>query len=54
MNEENLGLIFKDEIYKIADTHSVTFNLYDLEGGFLQIVLSYFFLYKRAFIKVVV
>jgi signal transduction histidine kinase len=36
VNEENLGLIFKDEIYKIADIHSVTFNLYDLEGGFIK------------------
>lgn len=35
VNEENLDLIFKEEIYKIADIHNVTFNLYDLEGGFL-------------------
>ncbi|KAB8151490.1 GHKL domain-containing protein [Kordia sp. TARA_039_SRF] len=35
VNEENLPLIFKEEIYKIADIHNVTFNLYDLEGGFL-------------------
>lgn len=36
VNEENLELIFQKEIYKIADIHSVIFNLYDLEGGFLK------------------
>ena len=36
VNEENLGLIFHKEIFKIADIHSVIFNLYDLEGGFLK------------------
>jgi signal transduction histidine kinase len=29
---ENLGLIFKDEIYRIAIIEDVNFNLYDLEG----------------------
>ncbi|MGH1387298.1 sensor histidine kinase [Kordia sp.] len=36
VSEENLELIFQKEIYKIADIHSVIFNLYDLEGGFLK------------------
>ncbi|MFK7748272.1 MAG: PAS domain-containing sensor histidine kinase [Kordia sp.] len=36
VNEENLGLIFQKEIFKIADIHNVIFNLYDLEGGFLK------------------
>ena len=35
VNEKNLGLIFKDEIYKIADIHNLMINLYDLEGGFV-------------------
>ncbi|WP_420571416.1 sensor histidine kinase [Kordia sp.] len=35
VNEKNLALIFKDEIYKIADIHNLMVHLYDLEGGFL-------------------
>lgn len=31
-----LDLIFKDEIYKIADIHNVEFNLYDLEGSLVK------------------
>lgn len=31
-----LDLIFKDEIYKIADIHNVEFNLYDLEGTLVK------------------
>ena len=33
---ENLGLIFKDEIYEIANNLSVGFNLYDLEGTLIK------------------
>ena len=33
---ENLPLIFKDEIYKIADIHNLQINFYDLEGGLLK------------------
>lgn len=29
---EYLGLIFKDEIYEIADVQNMNFNIYDLEG----------------------
>ena len=36
VSTENLGLIFKDEIYKIADIHKVDFNLYDPEGNFVN------------------
>ncbi|MFQ3238733.1 MAG: two-component system nitrogen regulation sensor histidine kinase NtrY [Olleya marilimosa] len=32
---EKLPLIFKDEIYKIANVHGLQVNLYDLEGGLL-------------------
>ncbi|QCE41066.1 sensor histidine kinase [Psychroserpens sp. NJDZ02] len=32
---ERLSLIFKDEIYKIADIHGLKVNLYDLEGSLL-------------------
>jgi signal transduction histidine kinase len=32
---ENIPYIFKDEIYNIADIHSLQINLYDLEGGLL-------------------
>ncbi|WP_082106774.1 sensor histidine kinase [Kordia zhangzhouensis] len=35
VNEKNLRLIFKDEIYKIANIHNLMINLYDLEGGFI-------------------
>lgn len=33
---ENIPLIFKDEIYKIADIHSLQINFYDLEGSLLK------------------
>ena len=36
VNAENLGLIFKDEIYKIADVQNVNFNIYDLDGNLIK------------------
>ncbi len=33
---ENIPLIFKDEIYKIATIHKLQINLYDLDGGLLK------------------
>jgi signal transduction histidine kinase len=33
---ENLELIFKDEIYQIADVQNVNFNIYDLEGQLIK------------------
>jgi two-component system nitrogen regulation sensor histidine kinase NtrY len=33
---EKIPLIFKDEIYKVADVHSLQINLYDLEGNLLK------------------
>ena len=33
---ENIPLIFKDEIYKIADIHSLQIDFYDLEGSLLK------------------
>lgn len=33
---ENLGLIFKDEIYEIADIHNINFNIYDMEGQLIK------------------
>ncbi len=33
---ENLDLIFKDEIYQIADVLNVNFNIYDLEGTLIK------------------
>ncbi|MFH6602924.1 ATP-binding protein [Maribacter algicola] len=33
---ENLGLIFMDEIYQIADVHNKNFNIYDLEGQLIK------------------
>ncbi|WP_082113207.1 sensor histidine kinase [Kordia jejudonensis] len=36
ISEENLRLIFKDAIYKIADIHNVDFNLYDLSGTLIN------------------
>ncbi|QWX83771.1 GHKL domain-containing protein [Cellulophaga sp. HaHaR_3_176] len=33
---ENLHLIFKDEIYQIADVLNVNFNIYNLEGGLIK------------------
>lgn len=36
ISTENLELIFRDEIYQIADVHSVNFNIYDLEGQLIK------------------
>ncbi len=36
VNTEKIPLIFKDEIYEIADIHQLELNLYDLEGGLLK------------------
>ncbi|MGB5555828.1 MAG: ATP-binding protein [Flavobacteriaceae bacterium] len=33
---ENLGFIFKDEIYEIADVQNKNFNIYDLEGQLIK------------------
>lgn len=33
---ENLHLIFKDDIYQIADVLNVNFNIYDLEGNLIK------------------
>ena len=33
---ENLGVIFKQKIYEIANIHNVAFNLYDLKGGLIK------------------
>ena len=33
---ENLALIFKDEIYRIADVQNVNFNIYDLKGNLIK------------------
>ncbi len=33
---ENLTLIFKDEIYRIADVQNVNFNIYDLQGQLIK------------------
>ncbi len=33
---KNLGYIFRDEIYKIADVQNVNFNIYDLEGELIK------------------
>ncbi len=33
---EKIPLIFKDEIYKIADVHSLQLNIYDLDGSLLK------------------
>jgi len=33
---KNLGFIFKNEIYKIADVQNVNFNIYDLEGELIK------------------
>lgn len=32
---ENISIIFKEEVYNIADIHKLQINLYDLEGGLL-------------------
>lgn len=36
VNTENIPLIFKNEIYKIAAIHKMQINLYDLDGGLLK------------------
>jgi signal transduction histidine kinase len=36
VSTEYLGLIFKDEIYVIADVQNVNFNIYDLQGQLLK------------------
>jgi len=36
VSTEKVPLIFKDEIYKIADIHNLQINLYDLEGTLLK------------------
>ncbi|MEC8323118.1 MAG: histidine kinase dimerization/phospho-acceptor domain-containing protein, partial [Bacteroidota bacterium] len=33
---ENLGIIFNQKIYEIANIHNVAFNLYDLEGKLIK------------------
>ncbi|WP_027126122.1 sensor histidine kinase [Gelidibacter mesophilus] len=33
---DNVRLIFKEEIYKIADIHQLQVNLFDLEGGLIK------------------
>ncbi len=33
---ENLGFIFKDQIYQIANVQNVNFNIYDLEGSLIK------------------
>lgn len=33
---ENLGHIFREEIYEIADVQNVNFNIYDLEGNLIK------------------
>lgn len=33
---ENLGHIFRDEIYKIADVQNMPFNIYDMEGELIK------------------
>ncbi len=33
---ENLGYIFQDEIYEIADVQNINFNIYDLEGQLIK------------------
>lgn len=33
---ENLPLIFKEEMYEIADVQNVNFNIYDLEGNLIK------------------
>ncbi len=33
---DNLALIFKDEIYRIADVQNVNFNIYDLQGQLIK------------------
>jgi signal transduction histidine kinase len=36
IDTEHLGLIFKDEIYKISDYLNVEFNIYDLDGMLIK------------------
>jgi nitrogen fixation/metabolism regulation signal transduction histidine kinase len=35
-NTENLHLIFKDDIYQIADVLNINFNIYDLDGNLIK------------------
>ncbi|MDO7172234.1 sensor histidine kinase [Mariniflexile sp. AS56] len=35
VSTENIPIIFKDEVYNIADIHKLQINLYDLEGSLL-------------------
>ena len=34
-NTDNLGYIFKDEIYEVASIHNMRINIYDLEGSLI-------------------
>ncbi len=36
VSTDNLALIFKDEIYRIADVQNVNFNIYDLKGQLIK------------------
>ena len=36
LTSENLPLIFKDEIYRLADIHSLAINIYSLDGKLLK------------------
>jgi signal transduction histidine kinase len=36
VNAENLGNIFREEVYRIADVQNVNFNIYDLEGALIK------------------
>ena len=36
VSTDNLGLIFKDKIYEIANIQNIEFNLYDLEGTLIK------------------
>ncbi len=36
INTENLALIFRDDIYRIADVQNVNFNIYDLDGNLIK------------------
>lgn len=36
VSTENLALIFRDEIYRIADVQNVNFNIYDLQGQLIK------------------
>lgn len=36
ISPENLGLIFKEDIYQIADVQNQNFNIYDLSGELIK------------------